>query len=219
MRLTEVIEDLPITCSSSENPAVSGITHDSRRVGAGDLFAALVGQRYDGRMFVPEAMERGAVGVLASDIPAPDFDKPWLVTENPRSVLGPLAARIYRHPDRELITIGVTGTNGKTTVSLLLAAFLEEAGFPTGSLGTLGYSFGDRHFGGDRTTPEATDFFHLLRQMHDEGATAVCAEISSHALAQDRVEGGSFDLAMFTNLTWKKSLMMLLTVGNRYAIK
>jgi UDP-N-acetylmuramoyl-L-alanyl-D-glutamate--2,6-diaminopimelate ligase len=201
MRLTEVIEDLPITCSSSENPSVSGITHDSRRVGAGDLFAALVGQRYDGRMFVPEAIERGAVGVLASDIPAPGFDKPWLVTENPRSVLGPLAARIYRHPDRELITIGVTGTNGKTTVSLLLATFLAEAGFPTGSLGTLGYNFGDRIFGGDRTTPEATDFFHLLRQMHDQGAKAVCAEISSHALAQDRVEGGSFDLAVFTNLT------------------
>jgi UDP-N-acetylmuramoyl-L-alanyl-D-glutamate--2,6-diaminopimelate ligase len=201
MRLTEVIKDLPITCSSSENPTVSGITHDSRRVGAGDLFAALVGQRYDGRMFVPEAVERGAVGVLASDLPAPDFDRPWLVTENPRSVLGPLAARIYRHPDRELITVGVTGTNGKTTVSLLLADFLDVAGFPTGSLGTLGYRFGDRNFGGDRTTPEATDFFHLLRQMRDDGATAVCAEISSHALAQDRVEGGSFDLAVFTNLT------------------
>jgi UDP-N-acetylmuramoyl-L-alanyl-D-glutamate--2,6-diaminopimelate ligase len=201
MRLTEVIEDLPITCSSSENPTVSGITHDSRRVGAGDLFAALVGQRYDGRMFVPEAMERGAVGVLASDGPTPGFDKPWLVTENPRSVLGPLAARIYRHPDQELITVGVTGTNGKTTVSLLLTDFLEVAGFPTGSIGTLGYRFGDRNFGGDRTTPEATDFFHLLRQMLDQGAMAVCAEISSHALAQDRVEGGSFDLAVFTNLT------------------
>jgi UDP-N-acetylmuramoyl-L-alanyl-D-glutamate--2,6-diaminopimelate ligase len=84
---------------------------------------------------------------------------------------------------------------------LLLADFLEVAGFPTGSLGTLGYRFGDRLFGGDRTTPEATDFFHLLRQMHDEGATAICAEISSHALAQGRVEGGLFDLAVFTNLT------------------
>ncbi|MEE9561554.1 MAG: Mur ligase domain-containing protein, partial [Thermoanaerobaculia bacterium] len=140
-----MIEDLPITCSSGENPTVSGITHDSRRVGAGDLFAALVGQRYDGRMFVPEAIERGAVGVLASDLPTPGFDKPWLVTENPRSVLGPLAARIYRHPDQELVTVGVTGTNGKTTVSLLLADFLEVAGFPTGSLGTLGYRFGDRN--------------------------------------------------------------------------
>jgi UDP-N-acetylmuramoyl-L-alanyl-D-glutamate--2,6-diaminopimelate ligase len=201
MRLTEVIEDLPITCSSSDNPTVSGITHDSRRVGTGDLYAALVGQSYDGRMFVPEAVERGAVGVLASDTPTPGFDKPWLVTENPRAVLGPLASRIYGHPDRELVTVGVTGTNGKTTVSLLLADFLEVAGFPTGSLGTLGYRFGDRLFGGDRTTPEATDFFHLLRQMHDEGATAICAEISSHALAQGRVEGGLFDLAVFTNLT------------------
>jgi UDP-N-acetylmuramoyl-L-alanyl-D-glutamate--2,6-diaminopimelate ligase len=201
MRLTEVIEDLPIACSSSENPAVSGITHDSRRVGAGDLFAALVGQRFDGGMFVPEAMERGAVGVLASGSPPPGFDEPWLVTENPRGVLGPLAARIYRHPDRELTTVGVTGTNGKTTVSLLLSAFLEAAGLPTGTLGTLGYRFGERDYGGDRTTPEASDFFHLLRQMRDEGAMAVCAEISSHALAQGRVEGGSFDLAVFTNLS------------------
>lgn len=201
MRLLEVIADLPITSSSSENPTVSGITHDSRRVVTGDLFAALAGQSYDGHMFVPEAIERGAVGVLASDDPPSGFGRPWLVTPNPRKVLGPLAARIYRHPDRELLTVGVTGTNGKTTVSLLLASFLEAAGISTGTLGTLGYRFGDRVFGSERTTPEATDFFRLLRQMRDEGAAAVCAEISSHGLAQDRVEGSCFDLAVFTNLS------------------
>ena len=112
-----------------------------------------------------------------------------------------MAARIYDHPDRELVTIGVTGTNGKTTVSLLLAAILEAAARPTATSGTLGYRFGEQSFGGERTTPEASDFFRVLRRMRDAGAEAASCEISSHALDQGRVRGAGFDLAVFTNLS------------------
>ncbi len=201
MRLREVIEGLPISYSSNEDLEIRGITHDSRRVEEGDLYVALVGQRFDGRVFLPEALERGAVAVLGAGPAPPDYGGPWLNVADPRAQMGPLAARIHRHPDRELMMIGVTGTNCKSTVSLLLLEILEAAGRAAGSIGTLGYRFRQRRFDGPRTTPEAPDLFRTLRQMRDAGAQAVSAEVSSHALAMGRVEGATFDLAIFTNLT------------------
>src|SRR6185295_424102 len=105
------------------------------------------------------------------------------------------------HPDEALILAGVTGTNGKSTVATLIAAILEAAGHPAGFLGTLGYRFRERTYAGGHTTPEASDLFRILRQMRDDGAAAVAMEVSSHALAIGRVEGVSFDAAVFTNLT------------------
>ncbi len=201
MRLMKVIEGLPISPSSADDPEVRGITHDSRRVVEGDLYVALIGQRFDGRIFLPEALERGAVAVLASGPAPPDYGGSWLATADPRVLLGPLSARIHGHPDRELTMVGVTGTNGKSTVALLMLEILEAAGSPAGSIGTLGYSFRGRQFDGLRTTPEASDLFGVLRRIRDAGAEAVAAEISSHALAMNRVEGVTFDLAVFTNLT------------------
>lgn len=201
MRVSEVIGGLPIERFAPEDPEVVGITQDSRFVKSGYLFVALVGKRFDGRAFVPEALERGAVAVLASGPPPPGFEGVWLATPEPRWSIGPLAARIYRHPDREMLMLGVTGTNGKSTVANLLTTILEAAGKPTGSMGTLGYRFGTELLGDGHTTPEASYFFRILRRMREAGAEAVCAEISSHALALGRVEGASFDLALFTNLT------------------
>ncbi len=201
MRLVSVIRDLPIEPPPPEALEISGVTHDSRCVEPGDLFVALVGQRYDGRVFVPQAIERGAVAVLASGPPPPGFEKPWLTAAAPRQLLGPLAARVYGHPDLELRLVGVTGTNGKSTVTQLLAAIFEAAGTPTGVLGTLGYRFGGQRIAADHTTPEATVFFRTLRRMRDAGMAAVVAEVSSHALAMGRVDAASFDLALFTNLT------------------
>lgn len=195
MRLSEVLKEvLPMV-----DPEITGVAHDSRAVEPGDLFVALVGQRFDGRTFAPAAVEKGAVAVLG---PGPvSVDVPWVPVEDPRSVLGPLAAAVYGHPDQELVMAGVTGTNGKSTVATLISAILGGANVPAGFIGTLGYRFGDRTFPGGHTTPEASDLFRTLRRMRDAGARGVAMEVSSHALDMGRVAGASFDVAVFTNLT------------------
>ena len=180
---------------------ISGVQHDSRRVEPGDLFVALVGQRFDGRVFAAEAAARGAVAVLGTG-PAPSgLTIPWLEAERPRSLLAPLAARLHGHPDRELLTVGVTGTNGKSTVVTLVSAALTSAGHACATLGTLGFRFGEHVFPGERTTPEASDLYTTLRQILDLGGDSVVMEVSSHALALGRVAGMGFNVAVFTNLT------------------
>ena len=203
MRLSELVRGLPIAGDPGKDPEVTGVAHDSRAVAPGDLFVALPGQRFDGRAFAPAAVAKGAVAVVGPEpgAVAVGLGVPWLIAEEPRSVLGPLAARAYGHPDGELILAGVTGTNGKSTVATLIAAILDAAGRPAGFLGTLGCRFGARSYAGGHTTPEASDLFRTLRRMRDDGAAAVAMEVSSHALAMGRVGGASFDAAVFTNLT------------------
>jgi UDP-N-acetylmuramoyl-L-alanyl-D-glutamate--2,6-diaminopimelate ligase len=194
MRLSELIAEIPALRvdrtdrTDPTDPDIRGVTHDSRAVEPGDLYVALVGQRFDGRDFARDAMARGAVAV---------------VVDERRALLAPLAAAVYGHPDRELILAGVTGTNGKSTVATLLAAILGAAGLPAGFVGTLGYRFGTQTFPGGHTTPEASDLYRTLRRMRDAGARAVAMEVSSHALdpAMGRVAGVRFDVGVFTNLT------------------
>lgn len=202
MRLSELVRGFPLEAPAGADPEVTGLTHDSRTVEPGDLYAALPGQRFDGRAFAKAAVEKGAVAVMGpAPSPGQDAGVPWLATEDPRALLGPLAARAYGHPDRELLMAGVTGTNGKSTVATLLVAIFEAAGHPAGFLGTLGYRFRDRAYAGGHTTPEASELFRILRRMRDAGAGAVAMEVSSHALGFGRVAGASFDAAVFTNLT------------------
>ncbi|MEA2561278.1 MAG: UDP-N-acetylmuramoyl-L-alanyl-D-glutamate--2,6-diaminopimelate ligase [Acidobacteriota bacterium] len=200
MRLSELCKEvLAMSLALNADPDISGVAHDSRAVEPGDLFVALVGQRFDGRAFAPAAVERGAVAVTG---PGPvSVDVPWVPVEDPRSVLGPLAAAVYGHPDQELVMVGVTGTNGKSTVATLISAVMDAADLPAGFIGTLGYRFHEQSFPGGHTTPEASDLFRTLRRMRDAGARAVAMEVSSHALDMGRVAGASFDLAVFTNLT------------------
>src|SRR5579864_8555956 len=176
------------------DPIIAGVTHDSRRVVQGDLYVALPGQRFDGWDFAAAAVAAGAVAVAGAPL------------AEPRAGLAALAARVYGHPDRELVMAGVTGTNGKTTVALLIAAMLEAAGLPAGFLGTLGHHLGGRAVssragGYGHTTPESSDLYRTLREMRDAGARAAAMEVSSHALAMQRVAGVAFDVAVFTNLT------------------
>lgn len=205
MRLSDLVRGLgAVSGDLGNDPEVFGVRHDSRRVAPGDLFVAWKGAKHDGVDFAAEAVARGAVAVLA------DRARPrqlaagvaWLVTAAPRALLGPLAAPIHRHPDRELAMIGVTGTNGKSTTVELVAAMLDAAGRPAGRIGTLGYRFpGLEAPPAERTTPEASDLLAMLAGMRDLGARAVAMEVSSHALAQGRVAGVGFDVAVFTNLT------------------
>jgi UDP-N-acetylmuramoyl-L-alanyl-D-glutamate--2,6-diaminopimelate ligase len=206
MRFTELIQGIAGPAAGPPlDPEVSGVAHDSRRVAPGDLYVALPGQRFDGWRFAAAAVEAGAVAVAGAppDEPAlaAGLPVPWAALADPRAGLAALAARAYGHPDRELVLAGVTGTNGKTTVALLIASMLDAAGMPAGFLGTLGYFFGERRFAGGHTTPESSDLYRTLRGMRDAGARGAAMEVSSHALAMQRVAGAAFDVAVFTNLT------------------
>ncbi len=200
MRLHELLVELPARLPL-ENPQVKGIRIDSRRVEPGDLFVAIVGERFDGRTFAAEAASRGAVAVLGPGPAAAGVQVPWVEVEEPRRWLGPVASRLYGYPHERLKLVGITGTNGKSTVAAIVARMLEANGQPTGILGTLGYHFGKIAYTAARTTPEACDVFRTLEEMRAGGAQAAVMEVSSHALALGRVAGARYDLALFTNLT------------------
>ncbi len=202
MHLHTLLHGLPVGRLPPENPDVTGVCHDSRRVEHGDLYVAIVGRRHDGRAFCAQAAARGAVAVLGPGGGPPGTGLPWVEVDDPRPLLGRVSARVYDRPHERLRLVGVTGTNGKSTVVALVARILEAAGQPAGVLGTLGSRLGGRRFGhAGRTTPEAPDLFRTLRDFRAAGARAAVMEVSSHALAQGRVEGARFDAALFTNLT------------------
>ena len=168
---------------------ISGVTHDSRAVAPGILFACMVGTHHDGHAFAQEAVDAGAPALLVGrELPVTVAQ---VVVDDTRAVLGHVAAAFHHEPSRSLTTIGITGTNGKTTTAHLIAAALRSAGHDVGVIGTLS---------GVRTTPEATELQERLAGMRDEGIDSVVMEVSSHALALWRVAGTSFDAAVFTNL-------------------
>ena len=188
--------------TSTPNVTVTGVTHDSRAVRPGDLFAALPGAHAHGAAYAEQAASLGAVAVLTDPAGAEMVgDLPVLVADDPREALGCVAAEIYGHPARDLLLIGVTGTNGKSTTVHLLEAGLRAAGHKTGIIGTTGVRIGDRNVPNERTTPEATDLHALLAHMREEGVTAVAMEVSSHALVLGRVNGVVYDIAIFTQLS------------------
>jgi UDP-N-acetylmuramoyl-L-alanyl-D-glutamate--2,6-diaminopimelate ligase len=198
-----LFDDIPVieTVGTATAVDVRGIAHDSRRVVPGDLFCCVPGQLSDGHAYAAEAVERGAVGLLCEHLIPELLDRPVVQSRiaagTMRPVMARLAAAFYGYPARELTMIGVTGTNGKTTITQILGDLLEATGRPTNVMGTLS---------GSRTTPEATEVQRVLAQVRDRQRSdglhhAVAMEVSSHALVQSRVEGIHFDVAVFTNLS------------------
>ena len=183
---------------------VSGITHDSRQIQHGDLYVAVPGFTQHGIEFLEDAVAAGAVAV-ASDAHgvhvAQAFGLPTIELANVRHGMAALAAEIYGHPERDLVMLGVTGTNGKTTTASMIRHILREQGTAVGMIGTLGAWSGDEHLPGMRTTPESTDLFALLGYFREQNITHVVMEVSSHGLVLDRVAGITFDAAAFTNLS------------------
>ncbi|MEU9239760.1 UDP-N-acetylmuramoyl-L-alanyl-D-glutamate--2,6-diaminopimelate ligase [Streptomyces sp. NPDC048385] len=182
---------------------VTGITHDSRAVRPGDLYAALPGARLHGADFVAQAAGLGAVAVLTDPTGAERAAAtglPVLVADDPRARMGELAATIYGRPGRDLLQIGITGTSGKTTTAYLVEGGLKGTR-STGLIGTVETRIGEERIKSERTTPEATDLQALFAVMRERGVEAVAMEVSSHALVLGRVDGCVFDIAVFTNLS------------------
>jgi UDP-N-acetylmuramoyl-L-alanyl-D-glutamate--2,6-diaminopimelate ligase len=185
----------------AQDAPVSAVTYDSRRAVAGSVFVALRGLKADGVAFAAQAVTRGAAVVVA-ETPRPEgVPSPWIVVSDARLALALLADRFYSHPSRRMKVIGVTGTNGKTTTSYLLASILDAAGLKAGLLGTVSYRLGAEEREASRTTPEAPDVQQLLDEMIRQGCKSAVMEVSSHALALKRVDGMRFAAGIFTNLT------------------
>jgi UDP-N-acetylmuramoyl-L-alanyl-D-glutamate--2,6-diaminopimelate ligase len=185
---------------------ISGITLDSRLVARGDLYVALPGRAHHGAEFAGDAVSAGAVAVLTDDAGAlitRQLHRPVICVDDPRRAMATLAARIYGNPGAAMTMFAITGTNGKTTTSFLLDAALQAAGVLAGVIGTIGFRLDGADLEATRTTvttPEAPELQALLAVMLERGADACVMEVSSHALALDRVDAITFDVAAFTNL-------------------
>src|SRR5438132_11301368 len=179
---------------------VENIAYDSRRVQRNSLFAALRGEKTDGHQFIGQAIDKGA-SVIVAERENNDPRVTCLVVENTRTALADLSAAFYGHPARKLKLAAVTGTNGKTTTTFLIKHICERAGLRCGLVGTVRYEIGERILPAIRTTPESLDLQEVLAQIAGAGCKAAAMEVSSHALAQDRIRGLEWDVAVFTNLT------------------
>jgi UDP-N-acetylmuramoyl-L-alanyl-D-glutamate--2,6-diaminopimelate ligase len=202
MQLKELINDLqPMKVDGNLYRDVLGITYDSRRVTPGMVFVAVRGHNVDGHDYIASAIDRGAAAVVCEQNGFSSLRATKVKVADSREALARMAAAYYQHPSRKMKVIGVTGTNGKTTVSFLVKRILEVAGQMTGLIGTVRYEVGDRMIPAHRTTPEALETQQMLSQMARAGCSSCVMEVSSHALHQGRVHGVDFDVCIFTNLT------------------
>ncbi len=206
MRIAEIIRD----CETLEvrgdiSLDIANLQYDSRNVTAGDMFIAIVGFKTDGHHYIATAIENGATCVVLQegklDISCIREDVTVIVVKDTRKFMALAACNFYNHPSRDFKLIGVTGTKGKTTTTFMIKSILEKAGRKVGLIGTISNKIGDKELPSSRTTPESVDLQALFRQMADEECDVVVMEVSSHALALDRVYGSAFDIGVFTNLS------------------
>jgi UDP-N-acetylmuramoyl-L-alanyl-D-glutamate--2,6-diaminopimelate ligase len=199
MRLSTLAERVPGNASVvGDDVAVEDVTHDSRSVKPGDLFVAVRGLETDGHRFVAAALAAGAAAVAVERTGEGRHSQ--LVVDDTRAALGPLAAAVHGDPSQHIAVVGVTGTNGKTTVTHFIESIVGAAGLVPGVIGTVGARIGGKHISVPRTTPEASDLQRLLSDMAAAAVDVAAIEVSSHALSLHRVNGTRFRVAAFTNL-------------------
>jgi len=201
MKLSALLQGLqPLEIHADLTQEIGFVTSDSRKVIPGSLFVAVTGFAADGNRFIPMALEKGAVVIVTSRKPEGDF--PYVLVESDRYALAIIGANYYGRPADDMIMVGVTGTNGKTSTTWLLKQVIQGVkGVPVGLIGTMENHIGDLVLPTERTTPESIELQALFAQMRDAGCKYAVMEVSSHALSLDRVAGIHFDVAAFTNLT------------------
>ncbi len=184
------------------DPGVSGVEYDSRRVKPGSVFVAMRGESSDGNRFIDQAIKAGAVAVV-TDSPAekPREGVAWALVPHGRRALARISANFYKKPAERIAVTGITGTNGKSTTAFLVESILTAAGRKSALIGTIEYHVAGKVLPAPHTTPEALELNRLFNEALGNGATEAVMEVSSHALAQERVFGVPFDVAVFTNLT------------------
>ncbi|HEY1272647.1 MAG TPA: UDP-N-acetylmuramoyl-L-alanyl-D-glutamate--2,6-diaminopimelate ligase [Terriglobales bacterium] len=201
MTFRELLDGAEILAQSGD-AAINGLQYDSRRIQPGDLFLAMRGESSDGNQFIDKAIAAGAAGVVsdsAEQRPRPGMA--WALVPHGRRALARLSANLYKHPAERLAVTGITGTNGKSTTAFLVESILAVAGRKSTLIGTIEYHVAGKILPAPHTTPEALEINHVLAEACANGATEAVMEVSSHALAQQRVYGIPFDVAVFTNLT------------------
>ena len=201
MKLAELLRGVEVLSTNVPSDRdIPTLVYDSRKAVPGCLFAAITGFAADGNRFIPMALERGAAAVLTAK--KPEGPVPYILVPDDRLALAQVSVNFYRRPAASMKMIGVTGTNGKTTVTLLVKHILERTlGARVGLIGTMSNLIGQEELPTERTTPESLDLQALFAQMRDAGCGYVVMEVSSHALALSRVGGVHYDVAAFTNLT------------------
>lgn len=201
MRLADLLSDVPYTCAAGSTEIdITNLVYDSRKVTPGCAFVCLIGSAVDGHRFAEQAVQMGAAAVIASK-PVSFSSVTVVQVEDTRYALAYMSAAYFGHPARELTTIGLTGTKGKTTVSCMIRAILEKGGLKTGLIGTLGVVIGDRTIKTNNTTPESYDVQKYLRQMVEEGCQCAVIEASSQGLKFHRTAGFVYDYGVFTNFS------------------
>lgn len=204
MKLSELIRNIQYTqiVLPKEEAEITGVNIDSRQVKQGDMFIAMRGTQADGHQFIPMAEERGAAAVVCETMPAQLNPRiAYIKVANVQNIAGQLATTFYGNPTQKLKLVGVTGTNGKTTIATLLYELFREMGHKCGLLSTVCNYIDGTAYPSTHTTPDVVNLNRLLGQMADEGCEYAFMEVSSHALAQERVGGLCFAGAIFTNLT------------------
>ncbi len=199
--LSDLAAGVDFQLPDDRDPQITDIVFDSRQASPGALFVALRGGYADGHAFAAQAVDRGAVALLVEDVL--DIDVPQIVVADTRAALATVASVFFDHPSLELGVIGITGTDGKTSTSVLAEAMLQRSGFRTGLIGTVSIKIGDETVDHEtrQTTPESLDIQRLLRRMVDEGVEWVILEATSHGLAMHRLDHIAFDIAAVTNIT------------------
>lgn len=201
MKLKQLLQGIDLReCTADPELEISQICYDSRKVTPGSLFVAISGFASDGNRFIPMAMEKGAAAVVTAAKLAQDV--PYVMVSSDRLALALLSCNFYGHPAKDMTMIGITGTNGKTSSTLLLKQVLETClGAKVGLVGTMANMVGQEVIPTERTTPESLELQELFARMRDAGCSHVVMEVSSHAMTLERVGGIHFDVAAFTNLT------------------
>ncbi len=201
MKLKELLKDIHVLEMHADPELdITEIYYDSRKVTEGSLFVAISGFASDGNRFIPMAMSKGAAVVVTAK--KPEGEVPYILVESDRLALAMLGCNFYGHPAKAMTMIGVTGTNGKTSVTLLLKQVLEAClGAKVGLIGTMANQIGDEVIPTERTTPESFELQSLFARMRDAGCSHVVMEVSSHAVTLERIGGTHFHVAAFTNLT------------------